>query len=139
MITATPAVALAFDLAAPATKLVTRGDFPCVFHECGCKTAEQCALRCCCRPQRVQPKRSCQLSHDEQPVRVRISVLTAEACRGHHRDGRLAAHAIDPHLPLESPARIPASRDAASALHEPPLQQLAWLDPPDQVPRRLIR
>ena len=94
--------AFALDQCIPQTKTIASADFPCAHHDCGCKTAEQCRLRCCCHPKPSvqQPvQQLCHLPH-HQPRTIRISYLSALDCEGGQTHPEaLAAHKMDPHLP----------------------------------------
>ena len=90
------------ELIAPLTKRVASIDVPRAHHDCGCKTAEQCRLHCCCHPQitpRSRPTSLCHLPHT-QPMTVRVSYWSEARCRGHDRNNPLLTQKLDPHLPV---------------------------------------
>lgn len=107
LLTSTNLVYAGLDWLLPQTKIVASADFPCAHHDCGCKTAEQCRLHCCCHPQVRQQAASgamCHLAH-ESPKTVRVSYLSEARCKGHPDPAQLSLHKLDPHLPL-TPAPV---------------------------------
>jgi len=114
----------------PRMKAVASADFPCAHHGCGCGTAEQCRLHCCCAPR----------THAyAKPAAVRVTRLAVAQCAGHPDTSEVTnVPRLDPHLPVptatscanqfvRSPARVTPT----------PLQRLA-ADPPEKVPLPLL-
>ena len=109
-------------------------DFPCARHACGCRTAEQCRLHCCCRDMPGAQPRA--ISQSARPLgTIRIRYLAALACSG----GGQSPHAVslqrfEPNLPGASLTRL-ASVPLYRATLDPSLPTAsAFRDAPDKVP-----
>ena len=126
----------ALDWLAPKTKTVVSADFPCAHHTCGCKTAEQCRLHCCCHPQVRQPSASGAMCHlaQESPKTVRISYLSEARCRGHHDPAQPSLHKLDPHLPLTSSALLARGTARPHPIRHDTIRLGVFADPPDTIP-----
>jgi len=136
--------AFALDQLVPQTKTIAAADFPCAHHDCGCKTAEQCRLHCCCHPKREQKAvsgASCHLKQEQlaEPVTVRVSALSAARCAGHlPESGTLSAQKLAPHLSPETVLAVTPPQASALLLHEPQEPTSATTQVPDKVPIQLL-
>ncbi len=137
-LSATPAPVVSFDLIAPRTKLVAQADFPCAHHDCACRTAEQCRLRCCCFPETQRtPRQAASHLEDQQtqPIEVRISALSEAHCRGDGQEtGYTLTSRLLPHLPLAEPDHIDSEPAVNLAFCFAASRVYVSLDPPDKVP-----
>ncbi len=136
--------AFALDRLLPQTKTIASADFPCAHHGCGCKTAEQCRLHCCCHPTR-QPRGMCRLHEqrhgpaehaaDRQPTTVKVSLLFVAQCAGHSpASGVLGDQKLEPHLPMASVMIAAAESPRRLAWSASTMDRAAFRDPPDKVP-----
>jgi hypothetical protein len=126
----------ALDVIAPQTKTVAAADFLCAHHDCGCKTAEQCRLHCCCHPQvRHQATNGaiCHLAH-ESPKTVRISYLAEARCKGHPDPTQPSSHKLDPHLPLTRAMLLASATVRRHPVRSDTTRLSVFATPPDKIP-----
>lgn len=119
------------------TKTVASLDFPCAKHPCGCKTAEQCRLHCCCHPQFRQQTALTAICHLEHkpPMTVRVSYLSALRCTGHHpSDSSPTTQRLDPHLPVAASLVMVAAVSRRYPISEPSVRVSIFASAPDKVP-----
>ena len=129
--------AFALEQLIPQTKTVASADFPCAHHDCGCRTAEQCRLRCCCHPTRRQPLPShalCRLPHESRPQIVHVSYWSEAQCKGHSDRNHLLSQRLDPHLPVTATVSMVAEIPETHALSEQPPIRQAFRALPDKIP-----
>lgn len=132
--TSLPAVIV--DHVVPLTKQVALLDFPCAHHDCGCKTAEQCRLRCCCHltpPAKAQAGTQCALRH-EAPGTVRVSYLSEVRCKGLPDPGHPSLGKLDPHLPPAASNRLVAVAARPHPVQKHIVSRFVFVDPPDKIP-----
>jgi hypothetical protein len=129
-------VYVGLDWLAPQTKTIASADFPCAHHDCGCKTAEQCRLHCCCHPQVRQPSASGAMCHlaQESPKTVRVSYLSEAQCRGHHDPAQPSLHKLDPHLPLTAAPLLARAVAHSLSVCRTTVRLGIFADPPDKIP-----
>jgi hypothetical protein len=136
--------AFALDQLIPQTKTIASANFPCAHHSCGCKTAEQCRLHCCCFPKR-QPHGMCRLHEQRhgpaehaagrQPATVKVSLLSVAQCTGHSpASGALGGQKLEPHLPMASVMIAAAESPRRLAWDVSTVSSAVFRDPPDKVP-----
>lgn len=128
-------VALTLDSVAPRTKVIASPDFPCASHDCGCRTAKQCRLRCCCHPKMPQQREGalCHLQHTK-PLTVHVSHWSEARCRGHHHGDPRSPQKLDAHLPLPNPSRVACAISWKPLVSRGTAPHRVFLDPPDKVP-----
>ncbi len=135
----------ALESVAPRTKLVRVADFPCAHHGCGCETAEQCRLRCCCHPPAARqpatppmagwgsPRPRHRLAHEPHET-VPVSALSEARCQGHRDEASPSAWKLAPHLPPGASslrACISVRRATFAQARGVPV---VFPDPPDTIP-----
>ena len=136
LLTSTNLVYAGLDWLVPQTETVASADFPCAHHDCGCKTAEQRRLHCCCHPQVRQPsasKTTCHLAH-ESPKTVRVSYVSEARCKGHHDPAQPSLHKLDPHLPLNASPLLAQAVAHSHPVCDPTVRLGIFADPPDKIP-----
>lgn len=143
LLASTNLVFVVLDHIIPATKQVASVDFPCAHHDCGCKTAEQCRLQCCCFPKRDPQQELCHLParHEatpaatQEPVTIKISYLSVAQCAGHGpQTGLPGAQKLQPHLPVRQYVASVQERPVQLPLPVPLVVASVVLDPPDKIP-----
>jgi len=129
--------AFALDQLLPQTKTLVAADFPCAHHDCGCKTAEQCRLRCCCHPKptvKSPSGQSCHLPH-QAPRTVRVSYLSTRYCETDQtQPDALTLHKLEPHLPVRPYVALGQESLSQLRLTGPLVVASVFLDPPDKIP-----
>ncbi len=74
-------------------------DFPCAHHQCACKNALQCKLKCCCFKKGFGAPEN---GHENQIARnVGDCWLAVDRCDSHQQDAFTSAPKFEPHVPLE--------------------------------------
>jgi hypothetical protein len=132
----TPAAAVE-RLIAP-TKVVASADFPCARHDCGCRSAEQCRLHCCCRlksTSRLPTGVACHLPRQEhEPREVRVSYRSALDCSGNATDSAMLAHSLGPHLPVRRVIATATMPAVPLSFRESRHPSATTVEPPDKIP-----
>lgn len=111
-------------------------EFPCAHHACGCRTAEQCRLYCCCHPptrRQTAPLSTCSLTH-ESPKPLRVNALLAARCQGHPDPVQPSLHRLDPHLPVARSTLLARAVEGRLFVDQPIDHFAVRSDPPDKVP-----
>lgn len=142
LLASTNLIFIVLDQVAPATKEVASFDFPCAHHDCGCKSAEQCRIHCCCQMKRqtedslchLPTKRSVKHQEAEQIGRVRISYLSVAQCAGHSQTTVTGVQKLQPHLPITH--NVTCARESSSRFPttDPALFPHLFRNLPDKIP-----
>lgn len=137
----TDVVFIALDKITPQTKTVTDTSFPCAYHDCNCKTAEQCRTHCCCFPKSPKPTVcSFHQKHHEQNVGVTIAVsyLSAAKCVGNFPDDSIINKNIDQYIPSDVSSMKPLHAIGIFPIFEETIPTSVFKDHPDKIPIQSI-
>jgi hypothetical protein len=92
-------------LPAESLAMAAQIDFPCAHHSCGCKSAQQCLLRCCCFPKTGKHRTAAE------------SAWSIALCGTGAQPDATGASGLGPHLPL--PVLLAHAVEAAARMHPP--------------------
>lgn len=128
---------IVLDKILPQTKTLTDTSFPCAYHDCGCKTAEQCRTNCCCFPKPFKQVTSTSQSDrwkQNGSTTIDISYLSTIRCSGNYPDYTILTKKINQYIPSTIPSVEHINIIDMLTVFQDTIPCSIFQEPPDKVP-----